>query len=205
MRKRTAAIALSGALVSGAAGALLVTPASAATSSNPVTSRLAHIKSALSGLVSDGTLTQQQADKVAATLDQKLPHRGDGPGKFGGPRGHHELKAHELTAAAKALGMTPAALRTELRSGKSLAVIAKAKGVSVDTLVTALVNAAKADIAAQVKAGWLTQAQANKITADLKQRITDRVNHVRPPRPEGPHGDGPGGPAPEGAEPSSNA
>jgi hypothetical protein len=55
MHKRTSVLILSGILVSGAVGAVAITPASATTSTNPVTSRLANIKSALSGLVSDGT------------------------------------------------------------------------------------------------------------------------------------------------------
>lgn len=191
MRKRTSALIITGALVSGAAGALAVTPASAETSTNPVSSRLAHIKSALSGLVSDGTLTQSQADKVAATLDQKLPQHG-----LGGMRGKHRLMHLELATAAKALGMTEDALRTQLRSGKSLAEIAKAQNVSVDTLITALVDAAKAKLAAAVKNGRLTQAQADEISASLKERITNHVNHVRPDRPAR----GPWGPPRDGGQ-----
>lgn len=181
MRKRTSALILSGALLGGTAAALVVTPASAETSTNPVTSRLAHLKSALSGLVKDGTLTQAQADKVAETLDKTLPqHRPGGPGH--GPRGR--FMHLELTAAAKALGLTEDALRTQLQSGKSLADVAKAQNVSVDTLVTALVDAAKTHLAAAVKAGRLTQAQADEISATLKERITEHVNHARPPRPD---------------------
>lgn len=201
MHKRTAALMITSALVSGTAGALLVTPASAATSSNPVTSRLAHFKSALAGLVSDGTLTQAQADKVAATLDKELPkHRPGGPGH--GPRGH--LRHLELATAAKTLGMTEQALRTQLESGKSLADVAKAQNVSVDTLINALVDAAKAQLATAVKDGRITQAEADRIGANLKARITEHVNHTRPARgPWGPPRDG--GPGAEGMPMGANA
>lgn len=204
MRKRTSALIISGALMSGAAGALVMTPASAETSTNPVSSRLAHLKSALSGLVSDGTLTQSQADKVASTLDQKLPkHGGMGPGM----RGKHRLMHLELAAAAKALGMTEAELRTQLQGGKSLAAVAKAQNVSVDTLITALVDAAKAQLATAVKDGRITQARADEIAATLKDRITKQVNHVRPARPArgpwGPPRDG--GPGAEGMPMGANA
>jgi len=89
MHKRTTGLILAGVLATGAVGAVAMTPASATTSTNPVTSRLASLKSALSGLVSDGTLTKAQADKVASTLDNKMPKGGErgmrGPGgRFGG-------------------------------------------------------------------------------------------------------------------------
>src|SRR6185503_9568536 len=110
MRKRSSALILSGLLATGAVGAVAITPASATTSDNVLTSRLAKMKSALSGLVSDGTLTQSQADKVAGTLDSKLPNRD---------------MAKTRDAAAKALGLTTDKLRAALRSGKSLADVAK--------------------------------------------------------------------------------
>jgi len=160
MHKRTAGIILTGVLATGAAGAVAITPASATTSDNVVTSRLASIKSALSGLVTDGTLTQAQADKVAGTLDTKLPKGGmGGPhGKagmrgMGGPGGHFGWMGMAQThaAAAKALGMTPAQLHTALESGKSLAELAKAKSVSVTSLVKAMVAATEAELATAVR------------------------------------------------------
>jgi hypothetical protein len=179
MHKRTAGLILTGILATGAV-AVAITPASATTSDNVVTSRLAGIKSALTGLVSDGTLTQAQADKVAGTLDSKLPKRGpgghDGPGgRFGGM---HLSQIHD--AAAKALGLTTDKLNTALESGKSLAEVAKAQSVSVSSLVKAMVASAEDDLAAAVKAGKMTQAEANTMKSSLTERITDRVNGVRP-------------------------
>ena len=201
MSKRTTALIVTGVLTTGVLGAAELTPASAASSANPISQRLAQLKNALSGLVSDGTLTQAQADKVASTLDAKLPRRGFG--RFGGPGGRMggRLMRDELAAAAKALGLTDAQLRTDLQGGTSLAAIAKSRNVSVDTLVKALVAVAKDDLAAAVKAGRLTQAQADKISPTLTQRITDQVNRVRPARPAG----GPEGAPPPGAPPADNA
>lgn len=182
MQKRTASIILASTLAVGG-GAVALTPASAADSDNPVKSRLATIKSSLSGLVKDGTLTQDQADKVAETLNEKLPKGGPGRG------GEH------LAVAAKALGLTEAELRTKLKDGKtSLADVAKEEGVSTDTLVKALVAEAEERIDADVKAGRLTEAQAAERKKDLTKRITDRINNVRPERPAGDAGrpfDGP--------------
>jgi hypothetical protein len=204
MHKRTTGLILAGVLATGAVGAVAMTPASATTSSNPVTSRLASLKSALSGLVSDGTLTQAQADKVAGTLDKKMPRGGErgvrGPGGRLGGMGMADIR----DAAAKTLGLTPDKLRTAMEGGKSLADVAKAQKVSVDSVVKAMVSAAEADIATAVKDGKVTQAQADKMKSSLTRRITDQVNRVRPEgrgmRPGGGMGSGPG--AAEGSAPT---
>ncbi|MEP7193450.1 MAG: hypothetical protein ABI903_11345 [Actinomycetota bacterium] len=193
MNKRTASLILTGVLATGAIGAVAMTPASATTSDNVVTSRLAHIKSALSGLVTDGTLTQAQADKVAGTLDSQPPMAGmggrGGRGGMGGPGAMMGMtQSHD--AAAKALGMTSDELYAAVQGGKTLADVAKDQKVSVDSLVKAMVADAEGDIAAAVKAGTMTQAQADTLKSSLTERITDQVNGVRA---GGGMGRGPGG------------
>ena len=179
MIKHASSLVLAGILVTGTVGAVAMTPASATTSDNVVTSRLAHIKSALSGLVTDGTLTQAQADKVAGTLDSQPPMGGrGGMGAMGGRAGGMGItQSHD--AAAKALGMTADELYTAVQGGKSLADVAKDQKVSVDSLVKAMVADANADLAAAVKAGTMTQAQADTMKSSLTERITDQVNGVR--------------------------
>jgi polyhydroxyalkanoate synthesis regulator phasin len=131
------------------------------------TSVVDHIKSALSGLVDDGSLTQEQADEVATTLsDAGLGHGG-----------HHGGDRIGLETAADALGLTEAELRTALESdGTSLADVAQAQGVDVGTLVDALVQAQQDRIAQAVEDGRLTQAEADQRLADLEARVTERVN-----------------------------
>ena len=182
MYKRTAGIILTGVLATAAVGAVAMTPASATTSDNLVTSRLAHIKSALSGLVTDGTLTQAQVDKVAGTLESQQPMGGMGGqggrgGMGGGVAGMGITQSHD--AAAKALGMTSDELYAAVQGGKSMADVAKDQKVSVDAVVKAMVADAEADLAAAVKAGTLTQAQADTMKSSLTERITDMVNGVR--------------------------
>ena len=182
MNKRTTGLILTGVLATGAVGAVAMTPASATTSDNVVTSRLAHIKSALRGLVTDGTLTQAQADKVAGTLDSQPPMagmggRGDRGGMGGGFGGMGLTQSHD--AAAKVLGMTSDELYTAVQGGKSLADVAKDQKVSLDALVKAMVADANVDLAAAVKAGSMTQAQADRMKSSLTERITDQVNGVR--------------------------
>jgi hypothetical protein len=177
MYKRTAGLILTGVLATGAIGAVAMTPASATTSDNGVTSPLAHIKSALSGLVKDGTLTQAQADKVAGTLDSQPPIGGGGGRGGMGGGGMGMTQSHD--AAAKALGMTSDELYTAVQGGKSLADVAKDQKVSVDSLIKAMVADAEGDLAAAVKAGTMTQAQADTLKSSLTDRITDQVNGVR--------------------------
>jgi polyhydroxyalkanoate synthesis regulator phasin len=131
------------------------------------TSVVDRIKSALSGLVDDGSLTQEQADEVATTLsDAGLGHGG-----------HHGGDRIGLETAAEALGLTEAELRTALEpDGTSLADVAQDQGVDVGTLVDALVQAQQDRIAQAVEDGRLTQAEADERLADLEARVTERVN-----------------------------
>ncbi len=95
------------------------------------------------------------------------------------PRDRMGGRSRVLRAATSYLGLSRAQLRAELRSGKTLAQIADAtSGRSEAGLVVALVAARKATIAASVKAGTITQAQANALLPDLVSRVTARVNRV---------------------------
>jgi len=102
-------------------------------------------------------------------------------------------RAPGLDAAAKYLGLTEAQLRTQLENGKRLAEVAKAQGKTVDGLVDALAAAAKTKLDAAVKAGMLTQTQADGMLSELKEHISDFVNGMRQAPPFGerhgpPHG-----------------
>src|SRR4051812_34024660 len=92
MQRKVTSLAMAGVIGIGGltAGAVLAPAiASAATGDSTagaaVRDRVTEIKNALAGLVKDGTLTQAQADKVATTLDQKLPRGGHGGHGFGRP------------------------------------------------------------------------------------------------------------------------
>jgi hypothetical protein len=96
---------------------------------------------------------------------------GPGPGlRFGfGP-------GKSLDAAAKFLGLTDAALRTQLRSGKSLADVAKAQGKSVADLEAAMKRAITSELDQEVKAGKLTDAQRTRILQKLGTSLDRLVN-----------------------------
>jgi polyhydroxyalkanoate synthesis regulator phasin len=128
--------------------------------------------------VADGRLTKEQGDALKQRIES-----GQAPlFELGGGPGGHDRGGHlgDLDAAASYLGLTEDQLRTQLQSGKTLADVAKAQGKSVDGLTDALVAATKKDLDDAVADGRLTKAQADRILADMKQRITDRVNGKLP-------------------------
>ncbi len=189
MNSTTGKVVLAAALgLGGLTTGLVVAPALAVAATDPTTAtatageRITKIREALRGLVSDGTLTQAQADRVAAALNGKLPaRRPGGPhGHRGGPRG--------LGTAATTLGMTVEELRTALQGGHSLADVARSKMVTRDRLVGSLVDAANTHLAEDVAAGRLTQAQADTRAAELTARIGEQVDRkgvpVKPSRPD---------------------
>jgi lambda repressor-like predicted transcriptional regulator len=68
-----------------------------------------------------------------------------------------------MNVIAKSLGMEQADLQTELQNGKTVADLAKEKGVSTDTIVNAIVAAYKTSLDLSVTNGDLTQTQADAI------------------------------------------
>jgi hypothetical protein len=165
----------------------------------------AQLKAALQGAYGDQLDAAVAAGKITKAQADALRQRSatDGLPFFGGGRdrgfGHHGPVS--LAAAATYLGLTEAELRTELASGKTLAQIAKAKDKSVDGLKQALAAETKKDLDAAVKAGRLTQAQADELQARMTAHLDDLVNGTG--APGRPHDGRWGGPPPAGSQPSS--
>src|SRR4051812_32832580 len=153
-------------------------------------------KSALDGLVTKGTITQAQEDAILPALESGRPDHGPGES-----HGHGGPGFGNLDVVAKALGMTADELHTALDGGKTIADIAKDKGVDVAKIADALVADLKAHLDADVKAGRLTQAQADQMLANCKARISDFLNGKAPAG--GPGGPGRGGPGDQGGAPAS--
>jgi polyhydroxyalkanoate synthesis regulator phasin len=144
------------------------------------------VRDALSGLVDDGSLTQEQADEVAATLsdagtwaDVWDDVRADGGWGGGWAWGGS-------TVVTDTLGMTEDELRTALEAdGATLASVAEAQGVAVEDLVAAIAAEVREHAATAVEDGVLTQEQADEWLTDLEARITEVVQNA--------DGDGPRG------------
>jgi hypothetical protein len=112
----------------------------------------------------------------------------------GGPGGNHGFGRNEavsdISVVAKAIGISEADLQTALDGGQTVAAVATAHNVAVQTVIDALVADGQSELAADVTAGRLTQAQADAQKAQVTQRATDQVNGTML---GGPMGRGPGG------------
>jgi uncharacterized protein (DUF433 family) len=147
-----------------------------------VAALVVHEKQELAAAVSAGRLTQAQADAISADLRQHIADRVNGV-RAAAPRrgfGRHG-PAGVLQAASSYLGITVSALLGDLQSGKTLAQVADAtSGKSTAGLVAALVAHEKQKLEDAVSGGRLTRAQADAISANLQQHVSDLVNGVRP-------------------------
>jgi D-Tyr-tRNAtyr deacylase len=85
-----------------------------------------------------------------------------------------------LETAATFLGVSVSDLQTSLKSGKSLADVAKDKSKSVDDLVTALLAPAKKNLDQAVTDGKITSAQETAILNKMTTGLTNLVNHTKP-------------------------
>jgi hypothetical protein len=139
------------------------------------------LKNRIDAAVAAGRLSEAEGAQLKEAIDSNevLPFGFLGP-KGVGPDLDHFGPFGVLATVSEYLGISGAELRSQLESGKTLAQIAKAEGKSVEGLVQALLDDADAKLDAAVDAGKLTQAEAEKIRADWKERITDFVNGTAP-------------------------
>jgi hypothetical protein len=203
--RRIAALALTGGLLAGGTGAAIAAVTKddgkkaeqailddAAKRLNVTPEKLRDALSAaqdaqLDQAVKDGALTQKQAGAIKARRKQSGRvlggpgggrhgfHKGFGPG--GGPRGG--LRGAVFPDLAKALGITDAKLKEQLRAGKSIAEIAKAAGKSLADVRASLKADVKTRLDKAVKDGDLTQAQADEMLQHIDEHLA-RLGDERP-------------------------
>jgi polyhydroxyalkanoate synthesis regulator phasin len=158
-------------------------------------------------MLKDGQITQQQADAMKARINagQGLGATGGfgrRGGGFGGFKGNgalmRSLTTAELNAAASALHMSTADLQSALRSGKSLSALETQQKVSDSAVKAAMKNAAKGVLDNAVKAGTITQAQADAILSRVGSGLK-----FRSPKQDNESGEAPSGQAPTTPAPTT--
>ena len=163
-RKTGRAKILGALVVGGIAGAAILGPLSVAAAS-PTPS------AATTPTASGATTTPTNgASGTDSNTDTDTAHTG-GPGGSG-----HTEAVTDTSVVAKAIGITEAELKTALAGGQTVAAVANAHNVALQTVIDALVADGTSELAAQVAGGSITQAQADAEKADLVQRATDQAN-----------------------------
>ncbi len=141
------------------------------------------LKAVVAQALKNGIISQTQADNANSRIDNsnmnRVPFGGfGGRGKFGRGfgRGGFMMGQSVLNAAAQKLGMQPQDLMQELRSGTTLADVAKEKNVNANDLKAAIVSAVNAQIDQAVTNGKLTQSQAD----NLKSKVDSQIDLTKP-------------------------
>src|ERR1700682_4709469 len=160
-------------------------------------------------MLKDGQITQQQADAMKAKINANqglgaiggFGRHGGGEG-FGGFKANgalmQSLKTAQLNAAASALHMSPTDLQNALKSGKPLSALETQQNVSDSAVKSAMQNAAKGVLDNAVKAGTITQAQADAMLSKVGSGLKFRFHTEAPEVGEKPEAGetAPGGQAP---------
>jgi len=79
---------------------------------------------------------------------------------------------------ATLLGLTAEQIQAERLAGKSLAQIADAKGIGEDKLISTILDAKQADLAALVADGKLTQAQMDFMVQHMQTQVKTMVERT---------------------------
>ncbi|MBJ7506910.1 MAG: hypothetical protein JHC72_05880 [Candidatus Nanopelagicus sp.] len=127
----------------------------------------AGISSLLSGLVSNGTITQSQADAITkAAQDARAAAKGV----------MDKNREAIDSAITSTLGISLDSLKSRLKAGESLATIAGDKKAALITAISAEINK---QIDAAVTAGKLTAAQATAQKVKTTERVTNMVERIK--------------------------
>ena len=124
-------------------------------------------------------LLAELPDRVAEAVNRTGPPDHEGPGQ-GGP-GQGGRRGPGLEAAARAIGISVEDLRTAVKGGDTVAEVAAANNVEVQTVIDALIADATTHLHQAVADGRLSEADAAERAADLSERITAMVNGTMSP------------------------
>jgi polyhydroxyalkanoate synthesis regulator phasin len=130
--------------------------------------------------VADGWLTKDQAEMLQWRLDQQ-PEGGLGRGLGMGGRGMGHMGmmgsgGNTMSVVSDKVGMTLTELMTAFQDGKSVADLAKDKGVDLQTIVDALVAQVKESLDKAVADGNITQKQADYQLEQYTTQVTEQLN-----------------------------
>ena len=172
MRKSFTAIVLVIGMALGSVLTLALNPVGAASalvgaSAPAANSHQSPVAQALSTLVGNGTITQKQSDAISSQVQADRA-------AFWAKR--PPIGRQDLAKVAFLLGLDAKTLRTDLRSGQTIAQVASAKGINPTTLAGQIVSLLEKGIDARVGAHHLSQANAASMKSDLAARVNAFLN-----------------------------
>lgn len=126
------------------------------------------LRETLQPLVDDGTIDATQADAVTEHLVENRPER----------RGRHARRVLRADAVAELIGIDRETLRAELEAGQSIADVAEANGVDVQTVIDGLIAEAQNRIDAAIERG-LDEERAAERLEKITERIEEGVERTR--------------------------
>jgi AraC-like DNA-binding protein len=163
-------------------------------------------------LLSDGTITQAQADEMTTRINDGqfgFGGFGGGPRGIDGGPGHGPAGAGFVDpdgeAMATFLGTDTATLETEVHAdGATLATVASAHGKSRDELKAFLTTQISASLTQAVTDGKLTEAEAETKLAEAVANLDARIDSAHPEGGRGPRGAAPATPGSSSSSSSSD-
>ena len=171
------------AVAAGLTNAQMIDQYGDKTSAQAKADALAALETRLAQAVTNGRITQAQADTILseapAKMDEFLAAPASELGK-GMKHGFGGVAHNVLATVADVLGTDEETLKTQLQDGSTIADIA---GDQTQAVIDALVAEANAKIDEAVANGRITQERADLMKANTVERITTLVN-------EGPLGRG---------------
>lgn len=137
------------------------------------------------GTDTEGTETVTETEGANTNVQVQTDEDAEDETEEGTEEGSERNRRHRghrggcsLEAAATAIGIDEADLRAAIDEGQTIADVAEANGVAVDTVITAMVDAKAERLAEKVESGRITQDEADEKLANAQDRISDRVNGV---------------------------
>lgn len=128
----------------------------------------------------NGKITQQQADQAKQNIAN-----GNGLDAFTRALGRHDhrldmMRQEVWNDIASSLNMTPQDLKSQIQSGQTLEQIIQSKNMTVDQVVSSVVNDVKAKLDPKVTSGAITAQQEQKILDTLQTCLTNLINNGGP-------------------------
>jgi len=155
-----------------------VAEAQGMTADDVVTAIVANAEQHLAEEVAEGELTEDEAAERLAGITERatekvnqVPGEGDN-----GLRGSRGLRGGNVETLTEALGVTTDDLQAARDAGQSVADLAEAQGVSIDSVVSAIVADVEEHLAEHVAEGDLTEEEAADRLADATERVAEKVS-----------------------------